>query len=371
VETCAAARQLSCSAQERTILSTLHIYLLRQLLAGVAFAVGGMAFVAIPGIVVNAVNKVGAVSMSAVLGYLPMVGAELVPYLVPIGFLLALVATFGRLAGDNEWTAIVMAGIAPVRLLLMPLMMALALGASTHWLLANVTPQMKATKRNYYKNSVVHAFKNLAPGRTELHLGRFYLSSKARQGHTFFDVTIDVPNRSGSSETTLLADQARFSVTGSQVSIALENARVIKGEEDYTSGRPTIVLDLDQIFRIDRTARTSPKYQTDAGIRKLLTEGSPAERELRYELHHRLALASTYLMFLVLGIPTGLLLRRGTQLGALATAVGYALAYYLLSMRLGRVLAAQTALPPALAAWATNALGFVAGMILMRRAFWR
>ena len=85
-------------------------------------------------------------------------------------------------------------------------------------------------------------------------------------------------------------------------------------------------------------------------------------------VHHRIAIACACLLFLLLGVPTGLILRRGTQLGALASAVGYALAYYVLSMRLGKALGESGALPPWVGAWATTGIGLVVGVVLARKA---
>ncbi|MEM7517832.1 MAG: LptF/LptG family permease, partial [Planctomycetota bacterium] len=62
---------------------------------------------------------------------------------------------------------------------------------------------------------------------------------------------------------------------------------------------------------------------------------------------------------------------KGTQLGALAVAVGYALVYYILSMRLGKEFALSGVLPPAASAWVTTVLGSGFGLWLMRRAMRR
>ena len=75
----------------------------------------------------------------------------------------------------------------------------------------------------------------------------------------------------------------------------------------------------------------------------------------------------TYFVFLILGAPTGLWLRSGTQLSALTGAIGYAFLYYLLSMRLGKELANVGLLGPGLAAWTTNAIYLAIGLFLMRR----
>ena len=81
-----------------------------------------------------------------------------------------------------------------------------------------------------------------------------------------------------------------------------------------------------------------------------------------------MAMSCAVLMFLGLGAPTGLILRRGTQLGALAVAVGYALTYYLLSMRLGKELVREEVVPPAVGAWLAISIGFAAGAALLSRA---
>ncbi|MEQ1894247.1 MAG: LptF/LptG family permease, partial [Planctomycetota bacterium] len=91
----------------------------------------------------------------------------------------------------------------------------------------------------------------------------------------------------------------------------------------------------------------------------------------RYEIQRRHALAATYFLFLLLGIPTGIALRSSTQLGAFTGALGYAFVYYVLAERLGKVLAATGAVSPLVAAWATNALFLLAGMVFFVRTLLR
>jgi len=82
-------------------------------------------------------------------------------------------------------------------------------------------------------------------------------------------------------------------------------------------------------------------------------------------------MSTVFLLFLGLGAPTGLMLRRGTQLGALSVAVGYGLVYYILSMRVGKGLARSADVPAWLAAWITPALFLLASVILLRKALRR
>jgi lipopolysaccharide export LptBFGC system permease protein LptF len=91
---------------------------------------------------------------------------------------------------------------------------------------------------------------------------------------------------------------------------------------------------------------------------------------MRFEIHQRNAIASIYFVYLFLGLPLGLILGRGKQLGALALAIGVALLYYVLAMRLGQELARRHVFAPIFCAWTVNVLGLGVGAWLMWRA-WR
>ena len=353
---------------------TLQLYIARQILVGFAFAVGGMAFIAIPGVAVNAVHKLGGVGMATLLGYLPLVLTGLVPYLVPIGFLLAVVAVYGRLAADNEWTAICMAGFSPLRMLLPALAVAGVLALGTELLVSYVSPGLSYRTRVYLKDSVVQSLRTLSPGRTQLSFGDFYLNSRYRQGNEFRDVFIHVPAREEEGAQSILADRAVFEVRGNEMLVQLANARRVHTLQDTSLEYLQVTIDLDELFGTTMPVRNAWKYQTSRELRRTLARGEvPSEHllEARFEIHNRHALASTSLLFLLLGAPTGLLLRHGTQLGALATAIAYALAYYVLSMRLGKTLGVSGAMPQWLAAWSTTILGAAAGIVLAWKAMRR
>jgi lipopolysaccharide export LptBFGC system permease protein LptF len=357
---------------------TLQLYILRQLLVAVCFAAGGLGFIAVPAVAVNAVNTVGGVAMHALIGFLGLALIDLVPYLMPIGFLLAVVATYGRLAADNEWTAIAMAGIHPIRMLLPSFAIAVVLAGVTHWLATEVSPGLFLAKREYLRDSLVSSFRELNPGRTELPFNKFYLSAQFREGNTFRDVLIQLPSKAdgGESQTerTVLADSATITFSDRHLDLTLANARTIDDQADVMVGRLTARIDLDQLFRTTPVDKSQWKFQTSEDLRRMMRRGTVPGKDLRkaaYELHRRDAIAPIYFLFVLLGASTGLILRRGTQLGALAISVGFAFAYYVLSMRLGKTLAEWGAVPPALAAWATNLIALVAGLVLCVKAFRR
>lgn len=354
---------------------TLHRYILRLVVVSILFSVGSMGFMAVPGLAINALQRLGGAGIATLLYYLPLVGAELVPYLVPMGFLLAVVSTYGRLAADREWTAICMAGIHPMQMLMGPFAIALILSGGTYWLLANVTPHLLYKQRAVIKNRLVEQFRNLNPGRPELSLGDFRLMAQYREGDVWRDAVIQVPEIDGMDAIALRADVARLWMSDEDtLSIHLTRGRaVLRGEatNEMNWEDSTISVPLDQLFEIEPDDHKRARYLDNATLREQLRSGELSDYHAhghRYELHRRGATATSYILLLLLGAPTGLLLRRGTQLSALAVAVLFGLLYYLFSLRLGKELAGVEAVPPWISAWAVNALGCVVGLFLMWRA---
>lgn len=376
---------------------TLERYVLRQLAVGMAFAVAAMAFIAVPGILVQAFHKLSGVGMASILGFLPLVLIDLVPYLLPIGFLLAVVATFGRMAADNEWTAILMAGIHPLRVLAPAAAFALVLSGLLYVLATEFSPLTKFRQRDYTKSSVVRLLRSLSPGRTELKFGDFYLSSRARDPlnrNRFEQVFIHVPKQGEQLAQLVYATSAQFETDGATMTIDLTWPRWVGAGIDARLSNTRLQLDLDQLFEVDAGRRHEWRYQTSRELARRLArtedvlardgpqgmagktaaDGYVLPNELakvRYELHARRALAAACPMFLLLGAATGLFLRRGSQLSAFAAAVLYALAYYLLSMRLGKGLVASQAVPQWLAAWGATIAGTLLGALMCWRALRR
>jgi lipopolysaccharide export LptBFGC system permease protein LptF len=381
---------------------TLQVYVLRQLVLAIAFAVGGLTFIAIPGVAVNAIHKLGGVSMGALLGYLPLVLLDLLPYLLPIAFLLGVVVVYGRLAADNEWTAVLMAGVHPLRMLVPGVLVASVLGGLTYYLATEVSPGLSYMKRRYLQDSLVRSFRNLNRGQTELSFGPFYLSAQFREkdGKTFRDVLIHFPPtgtrgiagetedetdgetgdevqeeaepESAEEELTVWAETAVVTVDEDSMDWVLYKPRHVSGGGDFAVDELRVRLFLDRLFRTEEDKRPNWKYIDSGDLRRRLAHGKVKDKEIRkahFELHRRNAMGATYLMFLLLGVPTALVLRRGTQLGALAVSVSYALLYYLLSMRLGKILVEIGVVPPGLAAWTATLLGLTGGLLFCRKSF--
>jgi lipopolysaccharide export LptBFGC system permease protein LptF len=348
----------------------LFFYILRELAIAFAFTLGGILVLTLPAITAIAVHKLAGVEVKLVLLYIPLIEAGLFPYILPLAFLLAVVTTYGRLVADNEWTAIRMSGRNPRDCLLPGLCMALALGGLTLWLVSSKLPDIRARQSEYMTNALAGTLRQNNPGRTELQLQDFYISSASREGNDFIDAYVFVPgDKEGKKAKTILADRVRFNFDENNIYAELTNARTFQDGAFAKSGSATVRIELDAL-RKKPNKNTGVRYLKSSEMRDMIDRGELEEKAdvFRYEVQSRQAMASTCIMFLLLGASTALHLKRGTQLMALAVAVGYVLLYYLLSMRVGMLLAHAHVVSPGVAAWAVAALGTVAGVYLTFRA---
>lgn len=352
----------------------LFVHILRELVSGFAFTVGGMLVLTLPAIAVSAVHKLEGVPTEAVLRYMPLVAAGLVPYIVPLAFLLATVATFGRLAADNEWTAIRMSGRHPLAALLPGVTLAAVLAFLTLVLVGDVLPKIRMKQMRFAFEATSEMFQRLSPGRTDIRLGGFYLDAKYRDGADFLEAFIHVPARGDEPARTMVADRVHFDFDADSMYVVLQNARTVIGDHDLRIGNPTLRFAVGDLHDNEERTYQNTRYKTSADLVRGLARGDlepDRAASFRYELHFRRALAATVFVFLFLGASTGLVLRRGTQLAALAVAIGYALVFYLLQMRLSKLLAANQTLPPEVCAWVVPAGALVAGLAMTRRFLWR
>jgi lipopolysaccharide export LptBFGC system permease protein LptF len=356
-----------------------HVYVLRQLLAAFVFAVAGLLFVALPGIVVSTVHKLPNVEPALLLSYLPLVLKTLAPYVLPLCFMLSVVAVYGRLAADREWIAMQMSGFWPMRFFVPALALATLLAGATYWMVSEELPKLKERQKRFLVDAAASVIENLQPGKTSISLGEFYLKAADRDEETgtFYDAYIRMPEGED-LEGDVFASAVDISIVGSKLRGRLRDWELFvpRGGMSGSGHGENVVFQIDLAERMGGQQRNwdKPRYLTSPEIMAALDDGRiPAggERPFLYELHRRGAMAAAFFLFLGLGAPTGLLLRRGTQLGALAVAAGYGIAYYLLTMRLGKTLGLSESLPVWLGPWLTTIVGGAAAWLLLQKAIRR
>lgn len=359
----------------------LQLYVLRQLLVSLTFSVGGLLFVALPGIAVSTVHRLPGADAVVLLRYIPLVLMTLAPYVLPMCFLLAVVATYGRLAAEREWTAIQMAGVRPLKLLAPALAVALALGGGTYWMLAEQLPQLKRRQKDVLVDASTSIIRNLRPGRTSVTFDEFQLDAQWMDPDTrvLHEVFI---RRPGTEEEGNAGDRieyhaktAKFDISDGVLHATLTQLFQFHSAEEVGQGYSEWIqfeLPLNYLEKSEPSKRA--RYRRTPELQRMIAAGEVSEDRLpsyRFEIEHRKALAATFFVFLGVGAPLGLILRKGTQLGALAASSGIALLYYVLNLRIAKELGNSGAVHHAAAAWGPTAIGLVLSVLLLRKALRR
>lgn len=356
----------------------LQLYVARQLLTSLAFSVSGLLLVALPGLAVSTVSRLPGADAVVLLRYIPIALEALTPYVLPICYLLAVVATYGRLAADREWTAIQMAGVRPLKLLFPAFVLAGALGALDYWMLSTQLPLLRTKQKALLVETSKSILENLRPGQTSISFGGFQLDAQWMDPDTkvLHDVFVRRPGtEQEGTEGQVLdyhAETARFRVVDDVLHATLTAFYAFRADTQVSQGYSE---ELEFELPLDDLAKQQPseraRFITSTEIRRLLATGEAKTRyvlDYRFTLQYRRVLALSFLIFLGLGAPTGLILRKGTQLGALAVSAGYGLLYYVLTMGVANDLGKSGRVAPELAAWSPTVLGVVASLLLLRRA---
>jgi lipopolysaccharide export system permease protein len=284
---------------------------------------------------------------------------HLMGYVLPVSFLLGAILGTGRLADDREIMAIGAAGLSPVRLVRVPLLIGAALAALGLWLSVEVEPaglrEAEARFNEIIKNNVTA---NVRAGTFFDEIPQFtvYAGEVGKEG--WRDVLIS--DRTDPSAPVLaLARRGRLEAVGrgEEMRLVLEDGEVHREEaraEEYVTAafrKAEIALGLGTTISDRNVLAGSTKAMTMAELAERAAPGSERTegQRLAYLVayHRRLASPLAVLAFALMAVPIAAMRKGGRAAGLGATVAGV-LAHFLL-LRGGEVLAEKRLLPPALA----------------------
>lgn len=277
-------------------------------------------------------------------------------FVLPIAFLLGAVLGVGRLAEDREVIALGAAGLSPVRLVRVPLVLGIVSAALGLWLSLFVEPASLHAAR-LHLNDIVK--RNVAQS---VHAGTFFddipnytlYAGKVEKGG-WRDVLIE--DRSNPAASILaLARAGRLEPLGEgeEMRLVLEDGQI---HRDDVAGRQYVVANFrradvpiglgNALADRNALARNSGELTVSElrELSKVVPGRTPAEAR-RYAgfLQRRIATPMAMIAFGLLAVPLGASRRAGRAFGVTMTILAV-IAQYLL-MRTGEVLAQRGALPP-------------------------
>ena len=297
---------------------------------------------------------------------------------IPMATLLGCLAAYGRMAADNEITAMKMTGLSLYRLVVP----ALAFGITAYLLTTYITISLlpfsnRAFKSLVYQITRLRATLGIQEGvfnadfegltlyvhkldaETGTMRGVFIVDSRepkeqrvviAREGRLFSDpegLRIFLKLHDGSTHEAPADSPGRYRVLNfAAYDLALEMGRMLSDPIDRPLGEQELTI----AELRERAAR-------------LRADGKNYRPPL-VEMHKKVAIPVACLLFGLVGPPLGIRVRRGGRAASLVISIGFALGYYVLIVA-GEGLGTRGYLPPAWAMWLPNAILAATGGYLL------
>jgi len=314
---------------------------------------------------------------------------------IPMAFLVGIVTAFGRLSADNEIIAMKTAGVGMQKLIIPVVITSLILSTFMVFFMDFSIPEgNKAYTRIYTEIRRKHPALVLEPDTIMEEMSRegkkWYFKSMDEKTGTM--KSIRIWERASDAPKLITAKEGSLDFFKEWASLNLYEGAMYQADQKdptkwYTTGnfaKDKIVLDIAKSLDKDRKAGSSPRNMSmkelKAELKKLDEQlKSPITRdyvkeyirkyqinEYLVEFYKKISIPYASFIFGLIGVPVGLIVRRGGRMVGLGVGVGLIIVYYIL-LTIGEKLAKASIYPPFLGAWTPNFLFGIVGIILIIR----
>lgn len=299
---------------------------------------------------------------------------------VPMSLIMAVIMTFGRLAEDNELTALRMAGYPLHWMLVPPLVIGLVLAGSLVTMHEYGLPRLSEFKQQQLSQvESVDPLAILKP-QTYLELPPYTLYAEEIDGRTMKNVWIE--DRRSDNPQIIIGSRGDWIKRGpGRYNLRLKDGtlhqrtedggyRVLKFNQQTLNFEPNI--EGGSVGGEGTIKPLSKKYRTYRELGRTLRETEEKKeslakkhRKLRTEFHRTIALPFATFFLVLVTAPTGLLTKHYGTVANLIFCLGIFFVYYIL-LTLAEPLATMGYVDPAVAMWSPNILLGGTGLVLFQ-----
>jgi lipopolysaccharide export system permease protein len=350
----------------------LQRYIFRELLVTFAAAFAILVAVCSVGLIFQMFRSAEGITLSLIRDALPVAFSYMAPWALIVAATLASTMVYGRLAAENEIDAMRTSGIHMGRIVAPALLFAVCVFILGFFTQHELAPWARFTRRGIIGETILALLKHPPPGYTNIKVsGRHRLTYLDANEKLITEPTLAIFNDKGeltqqfhgSTGMIEVVDERMVTITIRQGSITVwetVDGRLNEIVEGFI-GERVLTVQME-----DPTARN--KGPEDRSGLDLVSEWSRSEgiyRNVLYtELHLRFAKALGPICLILLGIPIGIRVKKGTKMSGLGMALPPLLVYFLLFF-VGQSLAQRRLVAPEVGAYAPNALVLGVAVVLM------
>lgn len=294
-------------------------------------------------------------------------------FTIPMALLLSILLAFGRLSGDSEVTAMKSCGISLYGLLPPPLVFSVLASLACLWVTVYAVPwgnsSFKKLMLEIAQNSAgvsikEKVFNNAFPDMV------IYADTLDTKAQSMGGVIVHDERDPKAPTTIFAASGALFSdPKAHSMEFQLKNGSIHRSED---GANYRMVQFQEYILRVALAEPTpkGPRKASEMTIDELVTppQGAAAKDVLArsLELHSRLALPFSCIVFTFVGVPLGIQNRRSGKASGFSLSIAVILCYYIVLSGFD-TLGEKALLPPLLSGWGPNLLFLVAGGYLFMK----
>ena len=357
-------------------MSILRRYTLREMYAPFLMTLSLFTFIFLTGTIVKMVDTVlnkgiGVVDMFQILGLsIP----EVFSFTLPTSALAAVVLAIGSFSQNNEFRAIKAVGINPLTIMIPILLVAFLLSVFSVVFNDQVVSEASFAKRKLIKKVL---FKNpsslFEPNQFIKDFKGYIFHVKGVEGNRLDQVIVYQPQE-GQPTRTIIAERGEIvtSPDGGELIVKLYNGTIDEPEKG-------------ELYKLDFETYSIPPISVDSASKVMkkprelrldeilwqLREGNyekPLERlRDRAELQRKLSFSLAPFVFVLVGLPTAILVRRGELIWSFGISMSVVIIYYVLYVWVG-TMANNGILSPEIALWIPNFLLILLGLFLTQKA---
>lgn len=385
-------------------MKTLHLYLMRQVIATLVMTMAVFTFVLMLATVLKEVLGLlvsGQASFLTVGKAILLLVPWVLVFALPMGLLTATLLVFGRLSADQELTAVRAGGISLVALITPVLLLSVALSGLAAMINLEIAPRCRVAYREilipvvaqsslllpektyirHFTNSIVYVSKVRGTNLEDVLIYRLNGNTvdsyiRAERGSFRFDakanvLTVRLLNYNqilfaGGRDEPQPFTSGEFNIRYADV-VAKRTRRVDASDMTFSQLREKLG-ELEERLGDVPEASNTPSMVKRENLRQLILQGKKdLTMPLQVQIHRQVAFSFACIGFTLVGIPLGIRAHRRETTFGIAVALLLVLVYYSFFV-LAQSLDTRPALAPHLLLWVPNFIFQAVGIVLLWRA---
>lgn len=355
----------------------LQRYIVRELVSTFIVAFAILVTVCSVGLIFNMFRSTDAITLSLVFDAIPIAFSYMAPWALIVAATLASTMVYGRLAAENEIDAMRTSGIHMGRIVAPALLFAIFIFILSFFAQHELAPWARFARRDIAGESVLAMLQSPPPGPQNVKVSGNHrlIYMDAKEGKiivptlAIFDDSGNLNQQyRGEAGLIKVLDDRNVEITiirGTLMKWEIVDGRKVEHVGGYMGEELPLKITLD-----DPKARR--KGAEDMSGLELVSEWSRSEGDWRgtlyTELQLRFAKSLGPVCLILLGIPIGIRVRKGTKLSGLGVALPPLLIYFVLFF-VGQSLAQRRLVAPEVGAYGPNLAVLVVATVLMWRVF--